>query len=86
MDQPLLELDVDVVADGPVGGERAQELGRRVERLPLQHGVEQREAPPAVGLMTVLLGLLIIVRHRSNIGRMIRRDEPRMDGPAESAA
>jgi glycerol-3-phosphate acyltransferase PlsY len=29
---------------------------------------------------------ILVVRHRSNIGRMIRRDERRMDGPAESAA
>ena len=33
------------------------------------------EAPPAVGLMAILLGVLIIVRHRSNIGRLIRGTE-----------
>ena len=33
------------------------------------------EAPAAVGLLAVLLGLLIIVRHRSNIVRLIRGTE-----------
>jgi glycerol-3-phosphate acyltransferase PlsY len=34
----------------------------------------------------VAVAAILVVRHRSNIGRMIRRDERRMEGPAESAA
>ena len=32
------------------------------------------------------IAAILVIRHRANIGRMIRRNEPRMDGPAESAA
>lgn len=32
-------------------------------------------APLAVGLLAILLGALIIVRHRSNISRMLRREK-----------
>ena len=58
------------------GATRIVSLGSIAVAVALPVAVYWRgEAPPAVGLLAILLGSLIIVRHRSNIGRLFRGTE-----------
>ena len=58
------------------GATRIVSIGSLVVAVVLPVAVYVRgDAPAAVGALAVLLGLLIIIRHRSNIGRLIRGTE-----------